>query len=479
MASRIVSVRDRNLSLWQSAVDEAVSRMGDHGRAQAMLQAATQQVLAATGKAPPVGAGAAAASAAPGSQTAHTALAKAMFDHVNATQPADAAAGAGTAAAAAPALSLTDFITAFRDYSTADVLGWAQCAINYAKYLASGSGAPMYVTPTSMSFGVLDYRLPENAKVVLIGDWGANMSDNIAMLREAMKQFKPDAIIHLGDIYYSGTQFECTRNVLNALNSLTQTLGIKRPAFFTIPGNHEYYSGGAGFYDMIGKVNDGIAGARQQASYFCLRTQNDTWQFLGMDTGYGDHIPGMAVGPSLQQPEALWHQDKLKTFKGSTILLSHHQLFSANSEISRDSPKPYLNQALLSTFKPYFDRVPAWFWGHEHNLVIFKDGQLGLKKGRLLGCSAYEESLKEDPYKVNYSDIVYADKMPKLEQSTFSTNVQKFYNHAFALLEISPAKMDVSYFQYPSWDQDFKGQQPALTAAFFKETLMPSPPAGM
>src|SRR5947207_4923833 len=161
MASRFVSVRDRNLSLWQSAVDEAVSRMGDHGRAQAMLQAATQQVLAATGKAPPVGAGAAAASAAPGSQTAHTALAKAMFDHVNATQPADAAAGAGTAAAAAPALSLPDFITAFRDYSTADVLGWAQCAINYAKYLANGSGATMYVTPTRMSFGVLDYRLPE------------------------------------------------------------------------------------------------------------------------------------------------------------------------------------------------------------------------------------------------------------------------------------------------------------------------------
>jgi len=334
----------------------------------------------------------------------------------------------------------------------------------------------MYVTPTSMSFGVLDYRLPETAKVVLLGDWGANMSDNVAMLSEALKKFKPDAIFHLGDVYYSGTQFECTRNVLKVMNELVQTLGIKRPAFFTIPGNHEYYSGGAGFYDMIGKINDGIPGARQQASYFCLRTANNTWQFLGMDTGYGDHIPGMSVGPALQQPEAAWHQEKLKGFKGSTILLSHHQLFSANSEINKDGPQPYLNQALLATFKPYFDLIPIWFWGHEHNLVLFKDSQFGLKKGRLVGCSAYEESLQEDPYKINYNAVAYANNMPRLELSPFATNMQKFYNHAFALLEVSPAKIDVSYFQYPSWDQDHSGAPLPLGPAFFKETLLPTPP---
>ncbi len=475
MINRFVSVRDRELSLWQSAVDEAVATLGDPARAAAMRDAATMLALRGVGKAPPLDASpaaATAAAAAPNTASAHAFLAKAFFDQVNANQRHGAAASPA-------AFSFSNLITFFRDYSTADVLGWAQCAINYAKYLASGSGAPMYVTPTSMSFGVLDYRLPETAKVVMIGDWGANMTDNIAMLREAMKKFRPDAIIHLGDVYYSGTAFECTRNVLNTMNSLVQSLGIARPPFFTIPGNHEYYSGGAGFYDMIGKVNDGIAGARQQASYFCLRTANNTWQFLGMDTGYGDHIPGLAVGPSLQQPEALWHQDKLKNFGGSSILLSHHQLFSANSEIDKQSQRPYLNQSLLSTFSPYFDRVPAWFWGHEHNFAVFKDGQFGLKKGRLVGCSAYEESLQEDPYKVNYSAVAYADNMPKLSTSTFTTNVQKFYNHAFALLDISPAKIDVSYYEYPSWDQDYKGQQPGLTAPFFTETLKPSTPAGV
>ena len=106
-----------------------------------------------------------------------------------------------------------------------------------------------------------------------------------------------------------------------------------------------------------------------------------------MDTGYNDHIPGLPVGPGLQPSEITWHRDKLEKFAGSTILLSHHQLFSANSEINKGA-RPYVNESLLATFSPYFDKVAAWFWGHEHNFVLFEDGQHGLKRGRLIGCSS-------------------------------------------------------------------------------------------
>src|SRR5262249_1625037 len=160
---------------------------------------------------------------------------------------------------------------------------------------------------------------------------------------------------HLGDVYYSGTEFECTRNVLTVMDDLVRELAIERPPFFTIPGNHEYYSGGAGFYEMIGKINAGIAGARQQASYFCLRSADDKWQLLGMDTGYNAHIPGLPVGPPLQPSEVTWHRDKLDKFPGSTILLSHHQLFSAHSEINKGGRR-YINESLAATFGPYFDR---------------------------------------------------------------------------------------------------------------------------
>ena len=257
---------------------------------------------------------------------------------------------------------------------------------------------------------MLDYRLPDNAKVVMIGDWGSHMTDNVAMLRQALKRFKPDAIIHLGDVYYSGTAFECKRNVLDVMDKLVKELGIQRPPFFTIPGNHEYYSGGAGFHDMIGKINAGIAGAQQQASYFCLRTKDDKWQFLGMDTGLGDRIPGLKVGPGLDASEAEWHAHKLKAFPGSTILLSHHPLFSANSPVNKVGEKQYVNNKLLETFSPFFDRVAAWYWGHEHNLVMFKDELFGLKRGRLLGCGAFQSGADPDPYAIEFDKVGYIER---------------------------------------------------------------------
>src|SRR5262249_6169357 len=156
----------------------------------------------------------------------------------------------------------------------------------------------------------------------------------------------------------------------------------------------DYYSGGAGFYTTIDKVNASLpAACQQKASYFCLRTEDGNWQFLGMDTGLNDRNPVDQIAPSLEKSEQTWHQDKLENFAGTTVLSSHHQLFSANSPIKK-AGKRYLNEALDEVFHPYYDRIAAWFWGHEHNLVIFRDNQTfgeatGLRKGRLVGCSAY------------------------------------------------------------------------------------------
>lgn len=475
MLSRLTTIRDRNLSLWQSAVDEVVATIKDPARREAMREAAALHVLSAMNKETALDQPPPAASVEAADPHALAFLSKKLFESANAQQDGHSAFGG------LGGFSLTDLTELLRDYSKADILGWAQCAIQYAKYLASGAGSPKYVNwkdqvPADISYGVLDYRLPDSARIVLVGDWGSHMTDNVAMLRQALKRFKPDAIMHLGDVYYSGTAFECKRNVLDVMDGLVKELGIKRPPFFTVPGNHEYYSGGAAFYDMIGKINTGIAGARQRASYFCLRTANDKWQFLGMDTGYNDHIPGLSVGPGLQATEAEWHTDKLRTFPGSTILLSHHQLFSANSPINKSGARPFVNEALLGTFSPFFDRIGAWFWGHEHNLVMFKDGQFGLKKGRLVGCSAFQSAEHEDPYEIKFPDVAYSDPMPRLGFSPFGgeLGLQKFYNHAFALLEVSPQRIDVSYFEYPSWGRDFDKPEPDLTAPFHQETIAPT-----
>src|SRR5207249_4688448 len=112
--------------------------------------------------------------------------------------------------------------------------------------------------------------------------------------------------------------------------------------------------------------------------------------------------------------ELVWHRDKLVNFSGATILLSHHQLFTANANVngalSSESEFPYLNPFLLDAFQPFFaDKVAAWLWGHEHNFVLFQDGLFGLARGRLLGASAFDELTSESPYAVKHTNVPYLD----------------------------------------------------------------------
>jgi hypothetical protein len=475
---RMSAVRDRNLSLWQSAVGEVAAKFAktDQELMKAVQRAAALHAAAAV-KGADIGPANDQSEIAKGlkesSPETLAYVSQLVFGLARAyqTQDSDAEAQAKS--------RLENFVA--RHYASLDLLGWMQCVYRYLDYYASANRKPPYIdwaeqSPADINYGMIDYRLPCNSKVLLLGDWGTRMTDNVAMLRQALMKFNPDAIVHLGDVYYSGTQFECEQNVLQVMDDLIEELKMaKRPPFFALPGNHEYYSGGGGFFDMISRINSGLAGCLQRASYFCLRTEDDAWQFLGMDTGYNDRDPITPTAPGLQASEIRWHYDKLDNFRGSTVLLSHHQMFSAHDKLNNGS-NGYLNEALSLTFKNYFDRVSAWYWGHEHNFVIFKEGQCGLRKGRLLGCSAYEETQEEDPYKVNFRDIRYAADMTELSLSKYQGGTQKYFNHAMAVLEVSPEKIAASYYEFPSWDDDFVPPTVDQPEPLYNETISPSRP---
>lgn len=362
------------------------------------------------------------------------------------------------------------------------------------------------------NYGVLPYTIPNGARIVMLGDWGTSLDDAHKLLSAIWEEAlgsdpsTPVIFLHLGDIYYCGLPYECDTNFYQVFQNVGQSLKQKwgssfnaDPYIFTLPGNHEYYSYGYGYFELLDTLNKG-----QQCSFFCLRTQDGNWQFLGMDTGQADGnallsalqaiggaiggfidswlpdwgwvnwIEGLAnstyedwVGPfqpTLQPSEVQWLKAKLDdtTFKGKTIMMSHHQLFSREAEINHDNPV-YMNTWLADTFGSYMkSKIAAWYWGHEHSFAVYLDGIMGLNKGRLLGSSSYEATQDSDtPYANNYPMVPFSANMT---DTLVNKNADGLYYHAAAILNPSGSNMNVKYYQFPAWTQlDTPPSSPQLT----------------
>jgi predicted phosphodiesterase len=236
-----------------------------------------------------------------------------------------------------------------------------------------------------------DYELedlPAKAKVALLGDWGTGTEPANELLRQ-VAEAKPTVVFHLGDIYYSGTPQECQRFHANVTGILPAGTRV-----YTLAGNHDMYSGGAGYYWLVDQL-------KQQASYFCVG--NAHWQFLAMDTGNDDFDPFRVEShaPALAPEEAEWHLAKIRQAGGrKTVLLSHHPLFSAFEPVAHAA----VNEHLRNTFQGVLPDVSAWFWGHEHRLAIY-DEYLGLKRGRCVGCSAIPVFTEDTFFNPKFGDV--------------------------------------------------------------------------
>jgi Calcineurin-like phosphoesterase len=315
--------------------------------------------------------------------------------------------------------------------------GWLDVIVEYEEHFLHGRPIP-YVTYRNIDDFVLDV-LPDDATVALVGDWGTG-TDAARDLLQEIAAYQPDVMVHLGDIYYSGTPREAHARFLDVCNDVLRADG-REVLVYTLSGNHDMYSGGEGYYGLLPLLNPSSKGA-QPASFFGLRTASGAWQLLAMDTGYHDHDPFTVTTDVtyLEPAEAEWHLDKVRGFGGRTILLSHHQLFSANEYIGEGTQKPAgleaYNPKLLETFGPVLNDVSAWFWGHEHNLCIYEPyGDLA--KGRCLGHGAVPVYESAAPYRVS----PHIPKPPGLVASggkpvELAMDSDRVYGHGYAILEL-------------------------------------------
>ena len=321
---------------------------------------------------------------------------------------------------------------------------WATTISEYLQYFGPGGQRREipYITPVQAGEGVL--RIKHGARVALIADWGTGEQPAREVLKE-IRALAPDVLIHLGDVYYSGTPEEYKRAFLGLINDV---LGPNRSTLpvFALSGNHDMYCGGNGYYKAIAALNPGAL--RQRASFFCLRSEDDAWQLLAMDTGLNDYKPFEVadVVTHLLDQEVEWHLRRVADFEGKTILLSHHQLFSAFSRIGSAGTGAASNPHLLQIFGEAvrLGEIPAWFWGHEHSLGIYEP-YAGLERGRCIGHGAVPVAVTERIY----SPVEGLRRPPRILPGTQLGLNGSVYAHGFAILilgdKVAPAQAE--YYQ--------------------------------
>jgi len=178
----------------------------------------------------------------------------------------------------------------------------------------------------------------------VVADWGTGLYGAPVIANTLANDSEGfDIYLHLGDVYYSGTADEVRERFLKYWPT--------NPRHFSraLNSNHEMYSGGEGLFKIT-------LPAFQQDST-CVWIELDNYVLVGLDTGYEEH--------DLAKDQDTWLRGIVAKSGGKKIVLfSHHQPYS---HFESQGPKliEKIGDLLLNR------QIFAWYWGHEHRLVIY------------------------------------------------------------------------------------------------------------
>jgi hypothetical protein len=273
-----------------------------------------------------------------------------------------------------------------------DPFGWVS---EYRKY-HFGPLHPFVTYPEGQT-GIFDMGGSdgERVRLTLAADWGAG-TEETAAVGAFIGDDKPDWTVHVGDTYYVGTPEEVKSHLLGVAPEGV-THGVEWPSGskgrFALNGNHEMVGRGFGYFDFalpsFGPVLPSGGWAGQNASFAVL--ENQFWRVLLLDTGYTSFEKDGIFSNNVSQPAEVmeWLTNVVNLGnpedKRGIVIMTHHQFDSA-----------FQGQILhtANQLKPLLgDKVPLWFWGHEHRLAFYNpvaiEGTNLTAHGRCVGNGGY------------------------------------------------------------------------------------------
>jgi len=201
----------------------------------------------------------------------------------------------------------------------------------------------------------------KDLKFAIMGDWGTGLYGAPKCTASINAAAGFDYVVHLGDIYYSGTMSEAKANFLD------KWVCVPGARYRACNGNHEMYSGGYGYFDSV------LPAFNQPSS--CFAIANEHWLIVGLDSAYADH--------DLADEQGSWVKGLADAAPGKKLVLfTHHQPFSHFDEGGEKLVEKLL--PLLNT-----QRITAWYWGHEHRCVVYDRHPRWNFFGRCIGHGGY------------------------------------------------------------------------------------------
>ncbi len=285
---------------------------------------------------------------------------------------------------------------------------------------------------------VASTTIADNARIAMTADWGTGLYGAPRIAEQMLKMAPFDLVLHLGDVYYSGTPEEVQERFLDVWPRSAGKVSC------ALNSNHEMYSGGFGYFDLA------LPALKQEASYFAF--ENAHWLLVGFDTAYVDH--------DMDTEQVAWLNLVVEAAKRANggaskklVLFSHQQLFSR-----LDSQGPKLEQALRHLLESR--GVTAWYWGHEHQCVIYDPHPRYGLLGRCLGNGGIPERRNREVMRAKAERRLGPVEWKRLSKTAGSPaclvldgpnpdvrgEEEKFVPHGFMTLELAGPKLTERVF---------------------------------
>lgn len=239
--------------------------------------------------------------------------------------------------------------------------GWAESLACFLENRVFGGTAPFVDAPQ-----IID--IPNSVQVALIGDWGTGdwgSPTNFAAstnVRTQVNRLAPHVTVHLGDVYYAGTDSE-ERNLFVKLWPQGSV------GSFALNSNHEMYAGAKPYFQAIAAYP---FGQQNGCSYFALQNQN--WVIIGLDSAYfaspsNLYRDGALYSDNTLNKQCAFLRDTVQEARQNAkkvVVLTHHNGLADTGDGTTDL------WTQVTGPDPATNAPDYWYWGHLHAGLVYK-----------------------------------------------------------------------------------------------------------